>query len=222
MDGAAPPKQPINADKDVQVCGVHPLFNEAIVIGPDKGIANVVVFAHTPKLPINHDYDKSAADILTMTNKDCRFEPHILGLRVGQTLSVTNSDTVGHNTKIDGLNLQFNQTIPAKSGFKQSIESAENLPAPVSCGIHPWMSAKLVVRPDPYFAITDESGRFEIKNVPAGDLEFQVWQESAGNLHVDRPELKWDDKGRFQVSLHNGEVKDLQDLPVPAVVLKPQ
>jgi len=223
LDGAAPPAEAINVTKDQLVCGVHPLFNEAIAINDkDKGIANIVVFVHTSKLPVHPDYAKSAGDKVELNNKDCRFAPHVLGIRVGQTLLVKNSDPVGHNTKIDGINLQFNKTIPSDSSMDQSIDSAENLPVPVSCGIHPWMSAKLLVRPDPYFAISDASGRFEIKNVPAGDLEFQVWQETANYLHLDRPDLKWDDKGRFQVSLHNGEVKDLQDVAVPAAALKPQ
>ena len=78
------------------------------------------------------------------------------------------------------------------------------------------------MRPDPYFAISDASGRFEIHNLPAGDLELQAWQETAGGLAVSRSDLNWTDKGRFQVSLKNGEDKDLKDLPVTAAALKLQ
>ena len=43
------------------------------------------------------------------------------------------------------------------------------------------MKARLLVRPDPYFAVSDKDGNFEIKNLPAGtELEFQVWQEKSG------------------------------------------
>ena len=42
------------------------------------------------------------------------------------------------------------------------------------------MSARLVVRPNPYFAVSDAKGNFEIKDLPAGELEFQVWHEHCG------------------------------------------
>ena len=43
------------------------------------------------------------------------------------------------------------------------------------CDVHPaWMSAWVGVFSSPYFAVTDESGQFEIKNVPAGDYTIVV------------------------------------------------
>jgi hypothetical protein len=32
----------------------------------------------------------------------------------------------------------------------------------------------------PYFATTDKTGKFSMKNVPARDWEFQLWHESVG------------------------------------------
>ena len=82
------------------------------------------------------------------------------------------------------------------------------------------MSGNLLIRPDPYFAVTDKSGRFEIKDLPAGELEFQAWHETVGGLGLNQPDLKWDFKGRFTIALHNGEVKDLKDIAVPAAVFQ--
>jgi len=56
--------------------------------------------------------------------------------------------------------------------------------------------------------------------LPAGELEFQAWQESAGGLALDLPDLKWDSKGRFTITLHNGETKDLKDISVPVALLQ--
>jgi hypothetical protein len=41
------------------------------------------------------------------------------------------------------------------------------------------MSAYWLVTDSPYFAVTDEKGNFEIKNVPAGPQKVVVWQEAA-------------------------------------------
>ena len=198
------------------IAALHPLLNESVVVGKDKGLANVVLFVRTTKIPINDEYKKTAADKIELDNQFCRFQPHVLGIRVGQTLPIKNSDPVAHNTKISGSSLQFNQLIPVGTSTDLPIDSAGSAARPVACSIHDWMSGHLLIRPDPYFAVSDESGRFEIHDLPAGELEFQAWQESVGGLALNQPDLKWDAKGRFTIALHNGEVKDLKDISVPA------
>jgi hypothetical protein len=216
VEGAAPAEGVIRPTKDLEVCGAHPIPNQSVVVGKDNGLANVVLWLRTPKVPINDEYKKTAADKVTLDNHFCRFEPHVLGIRVGQTLVVKNSDPVAHNTKISGDSLQFNQLIPVNGSTAPSIESPESQPAGVACSIHDWMNGRLLIRPDPYFAVSDGLGRFEIRDLPAGELEFQAWQESVGGLALNQPDLKWDSKGRFTIELHNGETRDLKDLAVPA------
>ena len=41
------------------------------------------------------------------------------------------------------------------------------------------MKAYWLVLDNPYFAVTDDKGNFEIKNVPAGTQKVVVWQEAA-------------------------------------------
>jgi hypothetical protein len=75
----------------------------------------------------------------------------------------------------------------------------------------------------PYYAVTDNEGRFEIANVPAGEpIEFQVWHESgaaAGNGLVgvtpDATELKWSNRGRVAVTLQPDEVKEIKVVVPP-------
>ena len=60
--------------------------------------------------------------------------------------------------------------------------------------------------------------------LPAGEtIELQVWHErakSAGNvLGLQKPELKWTPKGRFQVRLEADEVKDLGTIEVPGTAV---
>jgi len=45
------------------------------------------------------------------------------------------------------------------------------------------MKSWIVVRPNPYGAVSQADGSFEIKNVPAGgELELQLWHEKAGYI----------------------------------------
>jgi hypothetical protein len=151
----------------------------------------------------------------------------VLGVTVGQTLNLINSDPVGHNTNIDGRVNKFNQTIPAGASIPYPVQKEEATPAKVVCSIHPWMIAYILPRENGYFAVTGDDGSFEIANLPAGEeLELQVWHESAagsGNgLVLNAPEakqLKWSNKGRFKVTLEEGSTQEFE-LVVPPTAFR--
>jgi plastocyanin len=181
--GAPPSAGELKADKDPEVCGKHKLLAEELVVGADKGIANVVVFVRDKDVKINPEAAKAAAAKVTLDNKDCRFEPHVAFVQVGQDLVVKNSDTVGHNSNIATVkNPPSNNLIPAGGETAIKFTSDEAVPAQVTCNIHPWMKGWLVVRPNPYGAVSKADGTFEIKDVPVGEVELQFWHEKAGYL----------------------------------------
>jgi hypothetical protein len=39
------------------------------------------------------------------------------------------------------------------------------------------MNAEVLVVPHPYYTVTDESGRFKLKDVPPGEYEIVAWHE---------------------------------------------
>ncbi|HTC55946.1 MAG TPA: carboxypeptidase-like regulatory domain-containing protein, partial [Candidatus Sulfotelmatobacter sp.] len=47
-------------------------------------------------------------------------------------------------------------------------------------GGHVWMNAEMMVVPHPYYAVTDESGRFEFASVPPGTYQIVAWHEGWG------------------------------------------
>ena len=133
---------------------------------------------------INPEAAKAAAGAkVELDNKDCRFEPHVAFVQVGQELVVKNSDSVGHNSNIATVkNAPSNNLIPASGSATVKFTSDEAVPAQVTCNIHPWMKAWLVVRPNPYAAVSKADGTFEIKDVPVGEVELQFWHEKAGYI----------------------------------------
>jgi hypothetical protein len=151
--------------------------------------------------------------------KQCEFLSPVFAARVGQPVDVRNSDPIGHNTNIAGT--AFNQLIPAGQGTVYKPESETGMPTMVTCNIHPWMKAYAVFRKDGYVAVTANDGSFTIPDLPAGEtIELQVWHERStgpnGALGLDKPELKWTPKGRFQIKIEPEEIKDLGTLEVPA------
>lgn len=189
---APPPRMTLVADKDAHVCapgGKQPL-DEVFVVDPDtKGIKDVVIYL-TTKYPAG-DPKWEHADYLATANgtnelafdqKDCIFLSHLYVARSTQTIVIKNSDNVGHNTSINpspGSKAQaFNELLPALGQTTYKPMGESTIPNPVSCSIHPWMSALILTRNNPYYAVTKPDGTFEIKNVPAGvELEFAVWQQ---------------------------------------------
>ena len=119
-----------------------------------------------------------------MDQKGLVFAPHIMAVQLGTTVDFLNSDTVAHNVfwtavgndKKAGHNLG---TWP--KGEKRSFTFDKAGVVPLLCNVHPEMAAYIVVSPTPYFAETDDSGNYKIKDVPDGRYTVTAWHEGAKN-----------------------------------------
>lgn len=225
--GGDPPKPAavaVTADK--AFCGKHALVNEGVVVGKDGGLANVVIFLYLKRgdtVKVDPAYDALKDEKVHLDNMSCRFEPHVALLWTEQKIVLGNKDAVGHNTKIDCLsNNPMNPLLPPSGELEAQFSEAERLPVQVGCNIHPWMRGWLVIRDNPYFAVTDEEGNFEIKNIPAGDWQFQIWHEKVGyvrEVSVDGKDVGWS-RGRVDVSVTDGGEFDLGKVTVPAAAFE--
>lgn len=205
--GTPPTPAKLTPTKDVEFCGKHMLFDESIVVNKSNGgVANVVIYRIDPTRPkIHPSYEETAKAEVRLDNENCRFEPHVLAIRTGQTLVIGNKDPIGHNTKADFFNnTPFNDLIPANGSVRKTFTKAEGTPSALSCSIHPWMTAYLLIREDPYFAVTDQDGKFTIKNLPVGDHTFVVWcNKYLSNVTVNGKATTWA-RGRVKVTIKPG------------------
>jgi len=227
--GDVPAPGNLDVNRDAEVCTAEgPLVDNSLQVGPDKGLANVVVYArakrvHESAAPLEKEND---LEPLVFDQKHCMFLTHVMACQVNQKIDVKNSDPVGHNTKIDPQKgVPINPILPANAVIPYTPTAEEAIPAPVSCSIHPWMRAYLLPRKDKYFAVTTSDGSFEIPNLPAGEeVELQVWHErgagAGGAIALPRKDLKWSNRGRFVVTLADGETKDLGNLEVQPSAIK--
>jgi plastocyanin len=210
-DGKAPNVVKLNITKDQAVCGQHNLVDESLVVSEEGGLANVVIYVRDKKVKVHPDYAATADDVVKFDNEHCRFEPHVLTVRLSQTLALHNSDPIGHNSNLQPLGDTGINPLLAAGGepVTYKFKRAQTIPQPVSCNIHPWMKGWILPRDNPYMAVSDKDGSFEIQNLPAGKLEFQAWQEKAGYLEA---KSAWK-KGRFELTIKEGE-NDLGEIKV--------
>lgn len=109
----------------------------------------------------------------------CSYTPRVVGLVRGQKLQVKNSDGTVHNVHgYAGKKTIFNRAQPpgAPPLLKPAPPDAEVVS--IKCDMHPWMASFAVVVANPHFAVTDESGAFEIKDIPAGTYTLESWHET--------------------------------------------
>jgi plastocyanin len=220
-DGKAPTPAPIDTSKD-PMCKVK-LTDEDLLVDAKGGLANAVIILKSKNVPVNPAYESSAKDNVELDNKNCHFEPHVLVVRTSQTLLLKNSDPTGHNTNIASIsNDGINPILAAGADpLKHKFAKPEVRPVKVGCNIHTWMGAWLIVRTDPYAAVSDKTGTFTIKDLPAGkELEFGLWHEKAGYLrNAGFKGGTSDSKGNFKYKIKPGE-NNLGDIKVSGSIFK--
>ena len=171
-------------DADIVCSKDGPILNESLIVDSgSKGVKNVLVFLSKPTA-INEEAKSNAVKVnAVFDQKNCVFEPHILPMMAGSTITLKSSDPVGHNVNASMIaNSRFNSLLAANQSQPYSPGTAEKQPSRVVCDVHPWMLAYWMVLDHPYYAVTDAKGNFEIKNVPAGAQKVVVWQESTKHL----------------------------------------
>ena len=107
------------------------------------------------------------------------FIPHVAMIPKGSSVELLNSDDVMHNLHSWSMkNTAFNEGVAGHGSISKTFEFPETIK--ITCDVHKWMSAWLIVQDNPYYTLTDENGKYKIEGVPAGTYTVQAWQESLG------------------------------------------
>ena len=152
-----------------------------------KSAENIAVYVDAiPDKKFDAPTAKPVVDQTKMT-----FVPHVIVVQVGTTVEFLNSDPVGHNVywpSISGNKKLSHNLGTWPKGEKKSFQFNDVGVASLLCNVHPEMSGYVVVAPTPYFAVTDKSGNYEIKNVPPGKYTLKTWSED-GKVTTQAVEL---------------------------------
>ena len=220
IQGDLPEIEPEKVDKDREACMVNgkiPLDDNLLIDKKSRGLKDAFVMMYlkkgSPTPPIHPSYEEDAKNPIEIDNNRCRFVPHAAFARTGQPVRLKNSDEVGHNCHITLFNSEINLNLPIGEHIDVKFDKTEKIPGQVKCDMHSWMDSVLLVRDEPYVAITDKDGKFEIKNVPAGEWKFQFWHKKAGYMRdLEIPDKKVGRRGEVELVFENGKTIDLGEL----------
>ena len=167
-------------------------------ISKDGGVANVVISLAPPADKKFKKLDDKLLEAykhpVVLDQPFCNYVPHVVALYTEyQPLIAKNEAKMNHNVKIEagpilGGTKDFN--IPPGGKEEVSLKGGPETVINAACSIHTWMSAKIALFNNPYFAVTDKDGKFEIKNVPIDTpLTVYVWHESTGKKVAEETKL---------------------------------
>lgn len=154
------------------------VMQETVVADKEGGLANVFVrvagkFPQTPVPP----------QPVVIDQRGCVYVPRVVGMRVGQTLQIRNSDSLLHNVhSVSTRQNAFNVGQPIQGMTNDFRMKDEEVMLPIKCDVHRWMTTYVGVVQHPYFAVTDREGRFTIADVPPGSYTLDIWHEYYGKL----------------------------------------
>lgn len=176
---STPPKRaPLDMSGDPVCAGEHgePVLAPDGEVNPNGTLQNV--FVYIEDVPGNFPPPPAAE----LAQTGCMYQPHVLGVMVGQELRIASSDPTTHNVHfMSKINKAWNETQqPGAPPLIRKFAHPEVM-ITVHCNHHPWMSAYVGVTSNPFFAVTGGDGTFKITGLPPGEYTLHAWTATFGS-----------------------------------------
>jgi len=173
LNGLAPRLADLPVTRDMKVCGNNKP-DESLQIS-SGGVKNAVVWFGDVPVAAGASLPTEKLD-----QQQCLFVPHVLAVPLGATVDIVNSDKALHNVRAQAGEVKLlNYAMPIPGHVVPSKMKKEGI-FKVSCDVHPWMRAWLLVLPTTAFAVTKDDGTYRIEGVPPGKHKVKIWHERLG------------------------------------------
>ncbi len=180
LSGTRPAEAPIKFDADPKCKTMHSagVTTRHYVVDGSGNLANVFVYV---KEGLGGKKFPAPSSAVILDQQACLYQPYVLGVQTGQTLTIQNSDDTSHNVHALGKNNpEFNVGQPVKGVKMDKQFSKPEVFVKLKCDIHPWMYAYVGVVEHPFFAVTGTDGSFKIAGIPDGDYTIAAMHPKTG------------------------------------------
>jgi plastocyanin len=144
-----------------------------------SGNSEVVVWL-TPAQP---GATTPAAPVSRLIQRDKRFSPHVVAIRVGSEIEFPNQDPFFHDVFSIYRGKPFDLGL-YESGSSRKVRFSQPGVSYIFCNIHPEMSAAVVAVPTTHFAVTAIDGSFQIGHLAPGKYKMEFWYELASEAEL--------------------------------------
>jgi len=190
------------------------------VVGPNAGLRDAIVLLEG--VEAGKPFEVS---VPLIEARDCMFQPFMTIVRNGHAVEVVNMDPVmhdiqGYETSLEaGARVLFNTPLVMNHQHNRGDLHAIHNHAPgkslvgpiylnkgrrtfyMQCGFHAYMESWAMAVNNPYYALTDEDGKFSLEQVPPGTYQLIVWHPQTGPGMTKMVTVKADGKVTEQLSL---------------------
>jgi hypothetical protein len=186
--GARPKPLSVPITKDQSVCDPNSAKNrdlERLEVGEDGGVADTVVYLAniTQGKPMDLPQERRS-----LNQQHCRYEPHISLVPQGAEFKMNSSDPILHNLHMTGAATYNKAFVTPDRPISETLQDAGEVHLECYAG-HTWMNAEILVVRHPYYAVTDEHGKFTLTGVPPGEYQIVAWHEG---WHIAGRDSKFD------------------------------
>lgn len=227
--GEIPKVPPLRVFADLDTCG-DKVNSPVLQIDPKtKGLHNTLVYlekVEKGKAPEEKYWLHMGQSETDPRSRVCLFEEHVFPFVRTADVAVINFDPILHNPHFfnEKHASLFNVAMPTPNKeVDKKILRANGVGLRFQCDVHVHMNAWMAAMDHPYFAVTDEEGRFEISGVPPGKYTLVAWHEGFNIVkfvssrptyddpHIIRKEIEVTSKGtveeRFEFPVRQVEVE---------------
>ena len=190
------------------------------VVGPKGGLKDAIVLLEG--VEAGKPFEVS---VPLIEARDCMFQPFMTIVRNGHAVEVVNMDPVmhdiqGYETSLEaGARVLFNTPLVMNHQHNRGDLHAIHNHAPgkslvgpiylnkgrrtfyMQCGFHAYMESWAMAVNNPYYALTDENGKFSLEQVPPGTYQLVVWHPQTGPGMSKMVNVNPDGKVTEQLSL---------------------
>lgn len=180
FEGTKPALPPIDMTKDPVCAARHkePVYPDDGAVNSNGTLPNVFVYVRSGAEKYS---GAPPSETVILDQRGCVYQPHVLGIMVGQKLEVVSSDPTTHNIHpLPKQNQEWNQSQPPGAPPIVKTFTHPEIMIPVKCNQHPWMKAYIGVMTNPFFAVTGRDGRFAIRGLTPGDYTLGAWTATFG------------------------------------------
>jgi len=177
--------------KDPEICGEGTRDVPLVRVNGDA-ILDAVVFLD--KVKEGKAFPEELRSV-TLTQEKCAFHPFLSVMANQGELTAVNVDHTLHNIHTYELigkarRTVFNVSQPtAGDSFTKEIKLRKGNGVKIECDAHDFMHGFIYVAKNPYFAVVDDNGKFEIGDIPPGTYKIKVWHGQLGEIKGGKVEV---------------------------------